>query len=690
MTIDEAVKGFDLVINGKLTFAGVLKKGMKSGNIGRRWKSPNTIRNNLRNYKQRILPKFAGYSLDAFNLEDCERFVDELSMEYEGNEYATSTKKDYLRLIRVVYEEGARMGVCQDPFWGSKSTQRNTYSLDERVAKVAKKLIKFFSVEQERKIWNLLFNNPHQDACSMGLLLMFITGARNLEAAAICYEDIVMKGGKPCIGIYNSIDGLSAKAKAGTKTKNGYRYYPISMLVYDFLMERKAWIQAKVDRGEIEFLPGCEFQCVDNLPIACDGRNWFQYCTPNDLTDAGRELFKRIGITADQWQIICDNMKEDEKNPLFGNFKDPTSYSFRRSAASHLYDTNCTMVQCRYLFGHSFNYESVERYHLVNDDQINKMRKKLENRPLVNEINYAGTFARFDYNDDELYLKNVNSATLSINTKGHSGQTLIVRVLPREPHEVTMATLSLVDPIDKTGVRASYRNCRHIEKEQPSDVVVPREIHSLYDYWKPYVEAFKADCITIKEMFTSCNDKRLLTCVADIEEISYDDAVAHYLPVLKGLTDIVPTEKTERYVLAMVNTSGTSVMCFNVADARTFLAENSRMDRMTEETLAQSASIFDLECNSRILQRNSIRGYTREDVLSMRIPEDIISKIGAERIAAQILSQMTATSADADITKCEDAAVTTSEEKLEQNREQVLFIRRVYHLLKEHSYLWCV
>ena len=74
----------------------------------------------------------------------------------------------------------------------------------------------------------------------------------------------------------------------------------------------------------------------------------------------------------------------------------------------------------------------------------------------------------------------------------------------------------------------------------------------------------------------------------------------------------------------------------------------------------------------------------------MCIPKDIISKLGAEWISAQILSEMTVTYADADVTKCENSAVLSEEEKLSKTRELALYIRNVYRMLKEYSYLWWV
>ena len=67
MTIEEVVQGYDSVVEEKLTFAGVLKKGID--NIGRRWKAEGTKRNNMADYRRRILPMFADKPIEEYTLE---------------------------------------------------------------------------------------------------------------------------------------------------------------------------------------------------------------------------------------------------------------------------------------------------------------------------------------------------------------------------------------------------------------------------------------------------------------------------------------------------------------------------------------------------------------------------------------------------------------------------------------------
>ena len=91
MTIEEVVQGYDSVVEEKLTFAGVLKKGID--HIGCRWKAEGTKRNNMADYRRRILPMFADKPIEEYTLEYCEQVVEELSKNSRQKDYKQNTKK---------------------------------------------------------------------------------------------------------------------------------------------------------------------------------------------------------------------------------------------------------------------------------------------------------------------------------------------------------------------------------------------------------------------------------------------------------------------------------------------------------------------------------------------------------------------------------------------------------------------
>lgn len=477
MDVNLAVQGFDVEIKNNATFAGILKSQYSA--IGKDWNSEIVIDRYMKDYRYKVLPYFRERPLKDYSLQYCEKVIAELE-----KRYPKSSKGHFRLLIRKVFDRAAEIGKIRFPLWGTIFDSRQSFSLVDKVRNSIKKLVKFFSVQQEFLIHNLIFQNPEQDGYHMGLLIMFLTGARNLEAAAICFSDIVIKNGRPCLVIINSIEELSAKAKAGTKTKNGFRYFPISWKFYHFLMKRKAWLAAKIASGEITFQPGSEFQKLDDLPIACDGKNWTQYCTPSKLTDAGRELFKKVKITTEQMQILNEDMALNENETIFGRFKDATAYAMRRNKAGHLSDCGCNIYEARYLFGHALDYGDIRRHHFINDDEILVMHDLLSNRPLASEINYDGAWINFQ--QEEITVKDKFRASGTIETAGRAGQTLVMKVLAREPHVITEVSLAIDTDNEEIGIKGICVQESHQETDHTGRVIIPRHMITLYDYWRPY------------------------------------------------------------------------------------------------------------------------------------------------------------------------------------------------------------
>lgn len=65
MDVNAAVEGFDVKINGKLTFAGVLK--LEYDVIGEEWTSPRVIHRYLRDYHRKVLPYFKDYPINEYS-----------------------------------------------------------------------------------------------------------------------------------------------------------------------------------------------------------------------------------------------------------------------------------------------------------------------------------------------------------------------------------------------------------------------------------------------------------------------------------------------------------------------------------------------------------------------------------------------------------------------------------------------
>ena len=472
------VRGYKTKINGESTFAGVLKDEFDV--LKNKW-ARGTFRNYMRDYKIRIMPYFANKPLKEYSREYCEKVIKELARK---KNYKPGTTAHYSYLIRIIFEAAEKQKGINNPLWGSSLDKEKKNNLATIVKDAAKKLVRFFSVQQEYQINDMLFKNSTQDGFLCGLLVMWITGARNLEAVSICYENVKIKGGKPCIEIINTYDEDTDRLKPGTKTLNGVRYFPIPWKLYYFIMERKKWLEDMIASKKIVFHEGCEIQSIGEMPFACAGTNYLKFATPRDLTSAGRRLFKNIGFTNEQMQAIEEDMAMNENSAIFGRFRDPTSYAMRRNVASHLCDVGCSEEQCRYLLGHVIYHKTLKGSHFANDDEIVCMFNKLAKRPLANDVNLGAS--EFTMDGSKLTITNEHHARVVARTEGKAGKILVIKLVPRESFRETTITLSLVNPDGGKTVNGVYRQEEHIEIGYYDDAIVPRTMNTIHDHWKMY------------------------------------------------------------------------------------------------------------------------------------------------------------------------------------------------------------
>lgn len=478
MDLMYVLKGYKTKINGESTFAEVLS--MELERLQDEW-AESTFKNCMRDYRIRIMPHFRDEPIKYYTREYCEQVVKKMA---EENDYSPGTARHYAYLIRIIFEAAEERGIINDPLWGSSLDQEKKNNLALVVKEAVKKTVRFFTVAQEYQICEMLFKYPKQSGFLMGLLIMWITGARNLEAAAICYENVKIKGGKPCVEIINTYDEDTDRLKPGTKTTNGVRYFIIPWKFYYFIMERKKWLKEMITNKKIVFPKKHEIQSIGAMPIACAGTEYLEFCTPRQLTSAGRKLFKDLGFKKDQMQAIEEDMAMNENSAIFGRFRDPTSYAMRRNVASHLCDVGCSEEQCRYLLGHVIYHKTLKGSHFANDDEIVRMFDKLSKRPFANDVNFGPS--EFTMDGSKLTLTNEHHAKVVVRTEGRAGKKLVIKLVPRESFRETTTTLGFVQPnADKT-VNGVYRQEGHIETGYFDDAVVPRTMNTIQDYWKMY------------------------------------------------------------------------------------------------------------------------------------------------------------------------------------------------------------
>ena len=104
-------------------------------------------------------------------------------------------------------------------------------------------------------------------------------------------------------------------------------------------------------------------------------------CSSNDLTNAGRKLFEKIGISKRQLSVLTGILHSQEVVNLSIEEKEPTAYLYRRALASHLYALDFTESEMQYYIGHDVEAIEQKRNDFVNKEMLYGIKLKLDMHP---------------------------------------------------------------------------------------------------------------------------------------------------------------------------------------------------------------------------------------------------------------------------------------------------------------------
>lgn len=277
----------------------------------------------------------------------------------------------YCLPVNVLWGTNYIKGECSDPLKKEKRRKSDPW--------------RSFTPELEINIEEQIFTNPEQPGDQMALMLMWAFGLRNNEACGLVYGDIIPiteHPGEYRLAILKSTDGETHEPKGGGKNSNVYRYIPIPARVFSFLMCRKSYIQNLIETGEIVFTASDRAQSIEELPIACNRKRYKEHCSSRQVTDAGRQLFSKIDMSEDESYWLSRYLLE---NDIPGQDKDdPTAYAFRRNFATTMDILGFSLCEMQYLMGHKMKDEDNKRYFFANPDVMDKLYRKMSQRPLVN------------------------------------------------------------------------------------------------------------------------------------------------------------------------------------------------------------------------------------------------------------------------------------------------------------------
>lgn len=377
-------------IDSKYTFGGVVDEFWDTLSTYH-WSETTKIAY-AKDYNDRLIPRLCDRPLDEYAIEDFDAVIADIQKcRPEGKPYLDSTLDHFRYLIRIVISKAAKENIIPfDILWGTRyaipiNTTKERHLENERVV-----LQKSLSIEEDILVFKYLMSDPYQPGPDMGLALMYAFSARNGEAAGATFGDILaMKShpGRYVLRIFQTISANGAKKRRG-KTRNAPRKLAFYGCILDFLFARKAWLEEKIVSGEIILADGQS--SVDDLPIACKANDFTSHCTPNDLTIAGRKMFKAIQLKEETLAYIDAALQNKESQlEMMGIYeKDPTSYLLRRHMGMLLSLLQLTESEIEAWMAHKILDTSEQRNDYENEDLLLAIAERLENRPLFSKNKY--------------------------------------------------------------------------------------------------------------------------------------------------------------------------------------------------------------------------------------------------------------------------------------------------------------
>ena len=387
--------------DGSLTYVGVLRRyfvdydelGNNNG-ITKRC-NDNTKKAYYSDYEKRLLPaliKLYGKDkpMHSYTAEEFENILNYLNQQ---KDYSDNTLNHYRYLLWSAYRIGFEHELYEDNiFWddiiellkdGSEKQEPNRAAAMTRIRKS-------FSITEEHRLiqWFKALDPKTANGEDIGLLLMFFQGVRSNEACGTSFDNVRTLHSYPDIPILNIVQSTmidSNKVKAGGKTKNAPRTLPLFIPLYEFLMQRRTYILTLIESGELVLPPSVK--SVDQLPIVCTGQDYAKRASTRNLTAAGRKLFNDIGIEKSELALLYQMIFSHESKESQLDEKEPSTYLFRRNAATHLYQLGFTSDEIQYWIGHDIEDPHISRNSFADEDTLYRLSQMFAYHPLYAMFN---------------------------------------------------------------------------------------------------------------------------------------------------------------------------------------------------------------------------------------------------------------------------------------------------------------
>lgn len=414
---------------GKMNLIGVIENYFEyyvnGKNVGESEHcSEDTKRDYVSSYNKRIFPLIdQSIEADDYSYEMLEDLVRRVQETFDLGDSTIESR--YLHLVFGPFEKYKELVEKQNFMrrWGIGGTKDindfNSLSL---------KIRKSFTVPEELAIADTILQHADTEEGEIcGLAVMWLACTRNNEAAALDFKDIVEMPNHPGnfeILIYKSTVRNSNIRKASGKTENAVRRIPIPDVLYEYLEKRKEYLSAVVS-FPLE-CNGIAYESVEDLPISCRRNEYGNRCSSNNLTNKGRELFRRIGMSEERIEDIDTYMRvRIDSDEDFGE-RDVTTYTFRRNGGTHLYASALKIQYIQYYMGHKIEDRNYKRTDFGDESMRFEIKQALNHHPFNDYYSEHDT-GLCSGEDEEL-----NRIENGITVRGNGG-SIYMMVSAKEP-----------------------------------------------------------------------------------------------------------------------------------------------------------------------------------------------------------------------------------------------------------------
>ena len=439
-------------IDGKITFEGAVDKyWVELSTTSYRW-SPGTQKTYLNDYKKYLAPHFRGKAMAEFqDVEYFEQVIDAVRQQKAAEQKSRKkSKKDktesetdpmqhFRYILRHIFRVVSEHEGFANPFRGTPFAEVNPETQEEIETKRRTRIQKSFTPLQEYLLARILLKDPLCSGHLIGLLLMWVFGLRNGEACGLTYGDIQIydeKAGLYIVVIHTTTQPGSRRCRSYGKTSNFYRILVVPPKIYNFLMERKAYIQFLIDQGEIK-LPK-KIRSIKDMPVACKGYDWTIRSKNDEISATAQKVFEEIGMSDDQVAYFRSQPDETDMLGKIAWDSDYTAYTCRRNMVSTLFILDCPRVFIERWAGHKLSDPNYRLHDFSHRDFLEKFQSILMHRPIVYDIAWDGIQVTAS---GQLQLRDVSRLTAHIPGNGRCVRIAITPYLPHEKGEISLRRL---------------------------------------------------------------------------------------------------------------------------------------------------------------------------------------------------------------------------------------------------------